>query len=269
MIHLFHQHFQIVLANTPKLQQEVFQLRYRVFCQELDYEPNSNHPDGMEQDIYDQHSIHCLLLHRASQQYAGCVRLILAEPFFPASLPFALLCCYPLSSSQSPSCFGELSRLAVAAEFRQRLSQQTRTKCTTEDCDSAREKERLYPLILPGLYLAAISIALELDLDAIYALMPLRLATYLQKFGMRLQQVEEQEEVGGQRRLFEISREAILSSINASTYEVFQKLHSDIRKSWSQAETDLSQVQFHLHPEWAKWQSGIQRLKQQVVGRAC
>ncbi|MBV9388101.1 MAG: PEP-CTERM/exosortase system-associated acyltransferase [Chroococcidiopsidaceae cyanobacterium CP_BM_ER_R8_30] len=261
MIHLFHQHFQIVLANTPKLQQEVFKLRYRVFCQELESEPKSNHLDGMEQDIYDQHSVHCLLLHRASQQYAGCVRLILAEPFFPASLPFAPLCRYPSSTGHSsPSCLGELSRLTVAAEFRQRLSYKTKTERSIEDCNSARVEERAYPLIVPGLYMAAISIALELDLDAIYALMPPQLATYLQKFGMKLGQVEEREEIGCQRRLFEISREAILSSINASTYEVFQQLSSDIRKSWSQsqAETNLSQVKFHLHPEWAEWNAATE-----------
>lgn len=270
MIHLFHQHFQIVLANTPQLQQEVFRLRYRVVCQEVGAEPKERHSEGMEQDIYDQQSVHCLLWHRASQRYAGCVRLILAAPFFDATLPLTQLGRVPSLSSRSlPSYVGELSRLIVALEFRQRSSQLSRNERSTGECDSARVEERAYPLIVPGLYLAAIGMALDLGLDAMYALMPLRLVTYLQKFGMQLRQVEMPDEGGGQSRVFEVSREAIISSINASTYEVFQQLCSDIRKSWSQCPTaeDMSQVKFHLHPEWAEWHSGMYRLKQQVLGR--
>ncbi len=266
MINLFHEHFQVVVANTPKLRKEVFKIRYRVFCQELNYERKSNHQDGMEQDIYDQRSIHCLLLHRASQQYAGCVRLIMADPSSQASLPFEQVCRYSLSSCHSPqSYFCELSRLAVAVKFRQRLGYQPRAELTVEGSYSAQAEERLYPLIVPGLYLAAISLALDVGLDAIYALMQPRLASYLQQFGIRLRPIGELEEVHGQRRLFEISREAALSSINASTYEVFQKLRSDIRKSWLQADADLSTVSLNLHYGRTRSQTGLQKLEGQMT----
>lgn len=58
----FHKYFQLIVANTPELKQKVFSIRYQVYCKELNFEPAENFPDGLERDIYDDRSIHYLLL---------------------------------------------------------------------------------------------------------------------------------------------------------------------------------------------------------------
>ena len=75
----FLNYFSLSIADTPELQKEVYRIRYQVYCEELEYEPKENFPDGMEIDIYDQKSIHYLLKHNATESYAGCVRVVLPE----------------------------------------------------------------------------------------------------------------------------------------------------------------------------------------------
>jgi len=79
LLSTFNEHFELVLATTPALQDEVFRLRYRTICHEMGmpgYEA-WRYPDGREVDEYDKDSVHCLLRHRPSRTAAGCVRLIL------------------------------------------------------------------------------------------------------------------------------------------------------------------------------------------------
>lgn len=74
----FQKYFEIVPANTPKLREEAFRVRYQTICQDLKmpgYEP-SRFPDGLEIDEYDDCAVHSLLYHRLSGDVAGTVRLI-------------------------------------------------------------------------------------------------------------------------------------------------------------------------------------------------
>ena len=35
----FFNHFFLSIADTPELKQEVYKIRYQVYCEELEYEP--------------------------------------------------------------------------------------------------------------------------------------------------------------------------------------------------------------------------------------
>jgi len=231
----FLQHFKLIVATTPKLREEVYRIRYKVYCQELKYESEEKFPNGMEQDIYDQRSIHCLLKHRHSGLYAGCVRLILAEPHSSTlNLPIekiygCSLRSYNLSDSAA---MGEVSRLAVVSEFRKRQEEgQTMSIMSTPGINFTEDERRCFPLIALGLYLSATSVALEVGLNNVFTLMEPRLARHLRRFGIKFVQVGDLFEFRGQRGLFQISRSAVLSSINPSTQELFQTLSSDVNKS--------------------------------------
>ncbi|MEW6487027.1 MAG: PEP-CTERM/exosortase system-associated acyltransferase [Thermodesulfobacteriota bacterium] len=91
LLNAFNDHFELVFANTPELLDEVFRLRYRTICEDMQvpgYEP-WRYPDGREVDTYDARSAHCLIRHRSTGQAAGCVRLILA-PIDDPSQPFPI-----------------------------------------------------------------------------------------------------------------------------------------------------------------------------------
>ena len=255
LINNFCDHFKLVVANTNKLREEVYKIRYKVYCQELNYESEEDCPNGMEQDIYDRSSIHCLLMHRSSSLYAGCVRLVLPAPLqaaescqggFPPSKLFKTEANLPFErvfghSSQSNSIelrnlprhsFGEVSRLAVTSEFRKRNGERQTTQGLSDEQRESLENERRYfPLISLGLCLAATSIVMEVDLDGAFTIMQPRLSRHLRRFGINFCQVGELVEFHGQRGLFQLSLETVLRSMKASTYELFQMLRSDVRKS--------------------------------------
>lgn len=235
----FYKHFKVVVANTPKLREEVYKIRYKVYCQELGYEREEDCPNGMEQDIYDQRSVHCLLLHRQSGLYAGCVRLVLPELHkVDVNLPFERV--YGKVSQSNiiefknlpHYSFGEVSRLAVTAEFRKRRGEsQTAHGVATVESEAAENEQRHFPLIAVGLYLAATSVAIELGLESALSLMEPRLARHLRRFGIRFHQIGEFVEFHGQRGLFQISRSGVLDGMNADSYELFQLLSSEVKKS--------------------------------------
>ena len=74
--HLFHRYFNAVAASSDELRREVYRIRYDVYCDELRFEDPARFPDKQEIDPYDRLSLHCLLLHRTSNTFAGCVRFV-------------------------------------------------------------------------------------------------------------------------------------------------------------------------------------------------
>ena len=86
----YREHFEVVRASTPSLLDQVYRLRYQVYCVENDYEDAGRQAEGRETDIYDDRSVHALLIHRRSDAVAGTVRVILPgkdrEPPLPVNL---------------------------------------------------------------------------------------------------------------------------------------------------------------------------------------
>ncbi len=235
----FERCFRLVVANTPQLRQEVYKIRYKVYSQELGYEREQDCQNGMEQDIYDQRSIHCLLMHRLSNLYAGCVRLVLPELHrAEVNLPFEQVVgstwkSHNIELRNLPHhSFGEVSRLAVTAEFRKRSGEwQMAQGLSAQQRQALENDKRYFPLIALGLYLAATSIVQEVGLDSAFTLMEPRLARHLKRFGIDCRQSSELVEFHGQRGLFHVSLSAVLQDISADTFDLFQLLRSDIKKS--------------------------------------
>jgi len=250
---LFEQHFKLVVANTAELREEVHRIRYKVYCQELGYEREEDCKNGMEQDIYDRRSIHCLLMHLSSSLYAGCVRLVFPAPLqaaescqggFPPSKLFKTEANLPFErvfghSSQSNSIelrnlprhsFGEVSRLAVTSEFRKLNGErQTTQGLSDEQCESLENERRYFPLISLGLCLTTVGIVTEVGLEGAFTIMQPRLARHLRHFGINFHQVGELVEFHGQRGLFQLSLKEALISMRPDAYELYQRLHCKIR----------------------------------------
>src|SRR5437660_11896620 len=73
----YREHFEVVRASTPSLLDEVYRLRYQVYCVERRFESTADQVDGREVDIDDPRSVHVLLIHRRTGAIAGTVRAIL------------------------------------------------------------------------------------------------------------------------------------------------------------------------------------------------
>ncbi len=127
---VFHQYFEIVMADTPELLEKVFRIRYQLLCVDMGvpgYEP-ALYPDEQEIDEYDHHSAHVLIRYRPSGQFIGTTRLILFDPENPEK-PFPV----ELHTNIDPNLFdinklsrqhtGEISRFIIIKDFERRKAE--------------------------------------------------------------------------------------------------------------------------------------------------
>ena len=191
----FYRYFQLIVADNPELKREVYSIRYKVYCEELNYESPEKFPDRLEQDAYDAHSIHYLLKHRLSNRYVGCVRVVLPENrTSQQKFPLEKACPQDFFSDQRPRAnFCEISRLAVLSDFRKQkpgtralegmffLSRRYNTH-------THQPHKSFFPIIPLSLYWACIGTGPFLNLEVL-ALMEPKLARHFRKYGIVSQQI--------------------------------------------------------------------------------
>lgn len=130
LTHFYFQHFRVLrnVSSDRTLLDEVYRLRYQVYCREHPFENPNDFPDGREHDEYDQRAVHSLLLHAGSDAVAGTVRLVL--PWRDGQKAVGKLPIEGLISETTQAEFNQLpretlaevSRFAISRVFRQRVS---------------------------------------------------------------------------------------------------------------------------------------------------
>jgi len=196
----FMRYFDILRADTPGLLEEVFRLRYQVYCVEgtvPDFAP-SHFPDALERDAYDARSVHCLLLHRSTGIFAGTVRLVCADPA-RVDTPF------PLEVASGPEIereylrivsrcrrrIGECSRFILARRFRARAGEARWPDGLAEVLGSGQERTDrrapTHPVL--GLIKACVMMSWEQHVCYWYAGMDPRLDRRLRQFALELRPI--------------------------------------------------------------------------------
>ena len=232
----FRAYFEVIPADAPALQEIGKQIRFQVYCRELQYEPADAFPDGSESDAYDRQSRHCLLRHRPSDTFAGCVRLVLNDPGDPEGLlPFEHHCGYSLDRSivdtrrLPKESFGEISRLAVVSRFRRRAGEQGSAHGVPDDtAEPTPDERRVFPHIALGLYLAAAAMGLREGLDRVFVMMEPRLARHMRRYGIVFTQAGDVVDYHGQRGPFFITREGLHSNLAAEVRSLLDLIYREV-----------------------------------------
>jgi len=229
---LFDRYFSVVPAESEELIKEVYRIRHQVYCEELGFEERrANH---LEFDDYDLRSSHCLLFHKSSNDYAGCVRLVLANDDSPEfKFPFEKTCQvsddFPLLNKQARSKFGEISRLAITANFRRRRGESNQADGGNEAVDASSEDDRRrFPSVALGLYIAITAMGLKQGLDGVFAMMEPRLARQLRRFGFHFDQVGDTVEHRGLRAPFFIDKQALFDNLRPEFRELLDSIQASI-----------------------------------------
>lgn len=230
----FGAYFGVVPADTGDLIEKVYQLRHKVYCEELGYEPQRE--SHLEFDEYDKRSIHCLLFHKASQTYVGCVRLVLADSHKPdAPFPFEQACRESLEwDFDSPAGttrlkYGEISRLAITANFRRRRGEANGPEGGNDipEPDGA-DARRHFPSVALGLYVAITAMGLNQGLEGVFAMMEPRLARQLRRFGILFRQIGTEIEHRGTRAPFFISRDDLFNNFKPECRELLANIQNQL-----------------------------------------
>ena len=227
----FSSYLSPVIASNDGLRKEVFNIRHRVYCEELKFEEENE--DQLEIDEFDSFSMHCLIQHLNSDKYAGTVRIVTPQED-GQQLPIEKYCLNsitnraldPTHMAREDIC--EVSRLAVPKEFRRRQMDNFEgapTGVINQQTYSETEL-RCFPFIAVGLYFAAAGMALENNIKHAYVMMEPRLARSMSFVGIRFEQIGPVVDYHGKRAPYYINQKLLSSNLKPG----FAKMLSDLRK---------------------------------------
>jgi N-acyl amino acid synthase of PEP-CTERM/exosortase system len=179
--------FEARPACDPVLLRECHRLRYQVYCTERGIADASLHPDGLETDAYDRHSLSALLIYRPERIAAGTIRLVLpSQNGVPRPLPtYDLLAAAGCDLGKLPALprTAEISRFAIPKAFRRRAGEGAYGNSL--DALEADPLRRVIPHLTLGLMAAALRMASDNGIEHVCAIMEPALLRLLARFGMR------------------------------------------------------------------------------------
>ena len=230
----FGRYFDVSFCDTEALLHETQRLRYDVYCREFGFERDEDCPGGLETDCFDAQAFHCLIRHRASAEIAGCVRLVhLAGGATQTRLPVATYCAAALEGADPhPDTLPadevcEISRLAVSAGFRRRLSEQETQLGNLDATDVDGANGRSFPLLAVALFMAARFMMLHCGRPHIFTTMEPRLARMLERTGLRFRRLGPVVDYHGRRAAYYLhytpgEHQTSLASIRDDLQDLFR-----------------------------------------------
>jgi N-acyl amino acid synthase of PEP-CTERM/exosortase system len=218
----------IKVPKGDPLLNEIYRLRYKVYCEEWGFEKPEEHPGGIEKDEFDEHSVHFVVRKRGEEQIIGTIRMInnsergfLIEKHCKMDLD--------LSTSDKNS-YGELSRLAVSKDFRKRITDNIIFDGKIADDSSIDTmysgRRKMENDIVLGLYKCIYKECHESGRKYLLALMAKGLFLLLKRVGILFEPVGQAQNYHGLRTPYRGRVDTMLQALaqtNPSLYEEFMR----------------------------------------------
>jgi N-acyl amino acid synthase of PEP-CTERM/exosortase system len=235
---VYGRYFSVMRADTPELQQQVYRLRYQVYCIEHAFENPHDHFAEQEIDEYDCHSVHAVLVHRPSGSVCGCVRLIL--PGGGSPLPITRFVPDHAAAALPTRRMAEVSRYAVSKAFRRRTEESEYPDVHFGDLEPS-ELRRLVPHITVGLMLAVATLSEHCGISHLAAVMAPALLRLLRTCGMEFVTVGPLVEHHGVRQPCFAAVADLLAGVKAANPAYFEIIRRGLpRPSVYQADVTAS-----------------------------
>ncbi|MGR9116494.1 MAG: PEP-CTERM/exosortase system-associated acyltransferase [Gammaproteobacteria bacterium] len=213
----FDSRFEIFLADTIESKQINYNLRYQVYCEEMEFEDKEAFPNQMEIDQWDNVAVHFLVKHRASGHWLGGMRLvppqISAFPFEKWNAPYQQL------TAADRRCSVEMSRLCIVKEGRRfnskRLAPYGLPEQEPEESDKVKSIfnfKNASRSLMWGLIRAAGVYSYRNGIDDWFFLVTPALACLLRKGGLDLVQIGGASEHRGLRIPYRLSVKNVLNN---------------------------------------------------------
>ncbi len=207
---IFNSVFDVQLATSPEAINEVFELRYQVYCIDRPFEDPNCFADKREHDAYDPRSAHALIRHRITGDGVAAVRIVMAgDSPEQAYFPMEDHCIHEMDQRAQEAFAGarrnqiaEISRMAVSREFRRRLNEDKSASGVSDlACYSDSEYgKRVMPYISLGLFAAILQMSVKHGVTHWMAVMEPALLRLLKRFGVEFDHVGPVLEYHGRRR---------------------------------------------------------------------
>ncbi len=207
---IFNSVFSVQLATSPEVINEVFEVRYQVYCIDRHFEDPDCFADKREHDAYDPRSAHALIRHRITGDSVAAVRLVMAgDNPEQADFPMERPCVHRMDQQAKDAIAGarreqiaEISRMAVSREFRRRLNEDESASGISDfACYSDAEiGKRAMPYISLGLFAGILQMSVRHGITHWMAVMEPAQLRLLKRFGVEFDHVGPVMEYHGRRR---------------------------------------------------------------------
>jgi N-acyl amino acid synthase of PEP-CTERM/exosortase system len=232
------EHFVMVEANTPTLKEEVYRLRYHVYCLETGFESPESYPDGLEKDEYDDSSMHYLIQHRKTGLYAATTRLILPDPTNPGR-PFPLelhshIERQELLQTIPREHLAEASRFCISKDFKRRAGESgTLAGIPHEAGDYAfsENERRTIPYLTLALFACLVNMSVRNGITHWYAIMEPALVRFFTRLGIHFLPIGPLTDYHGLREPCFIKLQCLLDGVKEKGLQEWELL-TDKGRFW-------------------------------------
>jgi len=228
----------MIAADTPALKEEVYRLRYNVYCLETGFETAESFPDGLEQDEYDAFSAHYLIQHRKTGLYAATTRLILPDKSnlhrpFPIERHSRierkdLLHAIPRSR------LAEASRFCISKDFKRRAGEAGTTAGIPHEAGDYKFSEnerRTIPYLTLALFACLVNMSVQHGITHWYAIMEPALVRVFTRLGINFMPIGPVADYHGRREPCVITLQCLLDGVKAKGQQEWELL-TDSGRFW-------------------------------------
>ncbi len=226
--------YEAILCDSPSLEKQFAQLRYKVFCEEHPEYQQEHNIDQTETDEFDGQSVQVLLLFRPLQMVIGGVRVIIPDPEKTGmGLPCLIHPDSPFKDSRPFDIVrtGEISRFMISRE---------RFKLVREYCSGMPDLEiEKYPTPVMYLIKQLYDIGLFYNLNGYCALLEPALIRIVNSVGIKFEKHGDPVDWHGKRH-----------AVHANIDEQLELLKNDNTKArnFFTQDTDLFKIPDKIYP---------------------
>lgn len=220
----------VKVERTDKVMMEqIFRLRYQVYCLECNFLKQEDYPDGIETDEYDDQSVHFAAINE-DNDIIGTMRLILpGRNIFPVEHHCPNIVIDKTGLPQVS--YAEISRLVISKRLRRRKNDQLYYEPQVEDvkvstAENVQFIRRAKPMAF-GLYREAYMESKRLGITHWYSLMEKSLWLLLRIHGFVFEPIGEEVDVYGPVRPY-IGK---IAQIEQEVYKKFPKFFDYFTKN--------------------------------------
>ncbi|TWJ17330.1 PEP-CTERM/exosortase system-associated acyltransferase [Geobacter argillaceus] len=215
--------FMRISKDSPLIE-DVYKLRYKVYCDEWGFERPEDHSGRREVDKYDPFSSHFGAIRKDSGQLIGTIRVI---GFSDQGFPIEEHSTFSVDLSYLDRAkVGEISRLAVSKEYRRRLADKIMLDGQEYTPDLERrfqeERRRTDHDIVLGLYSCIYQECLETGLTHLYAVMADGLQFLLRRAGVLFQRIGPTVEYHGKRTPYLLTVDETMDHMAGKNPELYK-----------------------------------------------
>lgn len=221
-------YYRKVPRTDPRID-EVYRLRYKVYCDEWGFEAPEDHPGEVEVDEFDCNSSHFAVIRQDNDEMIGTTRII-----FWSRLGFPLEGHVVLDSGAMDgierSKIGEVSRLAVSKDYRRRYVDKVMFEFREYDEEyenyTSAERRKVDQEIVLNLYSCIYRECADKKLTHLIAVMADGLYLLLKRIGIIFKKIGPSVDYHGPRTPYICCIEETMQNVQRKRPEIYERFMS-------------------------------------------